>query len=770
MEEPDPSAPGTRSPESGPKVTRPNWRGAASLVGTIVAFSVLYFAISALRYSEFYAENWDLGLNMQAAWTNTHGHLLYATGVSEFIGAGSFLFVHPTYVLIPLSWLYGILPYAATLFAVQAAGVALGAIPLYLIGRDARVPEGLLVAGIVVYLASFPVVSALLFDFHWEAFIPVEFLWTFYLWKRGRYAWALVPALLGTLTLEVFPALLAGMVLYFASPFLERLVRSPRATIASLARAPRRAGPLLGLLLFAAVGYVGLRLFATTALPIITGSTPTFPASSGPEWLGIVWWGVSGSTLGLRLMYWYLAVAAFGFLPILFRQRLLILSLPWFIETVFLTPYSAYTTWGFQYAFIAVAPLAIAFIEGLGLLARGAAADDPRPSVSPSGWAVLLLPLLVASAVDSLAVVYTTGTLFWTVCVIDLAILLYFLYLRISRSAPASPPTDARTGRLRWHRRPRVDHAVLVGAIVVLACTNVALSPLNPANYSGTDSAGYSFTYRSNPVYPYMASITAFIPANATVVASDNLFPFVANNPEAYSLLWYPGTPPFFPFNATHLPEFALLSKSLWFAVPTFLATAVFNTTEYGLVGLLYSSAAYPGSVYLFERGFTGAPLVVQVTPYPAHTLYCSDSLDLGPSGAVMTDPGTVCGSVIRSDPASNLSGNNATIWYGPYSSLIPGNYSVTISLRGEFPVPDPSNPGVVFMDAGAQGTASWYGIVVTGDQLSPSQWTNFTYFFNLTHAAIDAEWRGYITGATINGTFVAGVVQLQSIELNYGV
>jgi len=297
--------------------------------------------------------------------------------------------------------------------------------------------------------------------------------------------------------------------------------------------------------------------------------------------------------------------------------------------------------------------------------------------------------------------------------------------------------------------------------------TNIALSPFNPANFLGPGEGAYSFTYNPSPTFPYMSALVAEIPAGAPVLSSDNLFPFVANNPHAYSLLWYPAAPTYLPFNATHLPEYVLLSTSQWFA-PSFLESALSKTSVYGLVTIIYTTASYPGSIFLYHLGYSGISKIVYATPFSTTTVLCGKDLAIGASGVVVPETGTRCGSVIESQPASNLSGNGATIWYGPYSTLLPGNYTVTISLEGGLSAPGSSNAPILVMNANALGTGYWYDVVITANQVSTTQWTNFTYHFHLLSPVPKAEWRGYLAGPTVDGQFVPGSTRLNFISIDY--
>ncbi|MGA7922515.1 MAG: hypothetical protein WCA77_00865, partial [Thermoplasmata archaeon] len=449
-------------------------------------------------------------------------------------------------------------------------------------------------------------------------------------------------------------------------------------------------------------------------------------------------------------------------------RPLLILSLPWFLYSVFMVPISAYTEFGFQYAFIAVGPLAISFVEAVGAIHRAWPSPAQSSELSSEKWLVLLLPFFVGSLLGSLYLLEGYTDALWIGAIIAAFTAGSYLALTFVPRSRESHPSPPPVGPPRRWRRPARSRSVLVGALILLAASNIALSPLNPSNFRGPGLAGYSFQYNSNPMYSYVPALAAKVPSDASIVASDNLFPFVANNPNAYSLLWYPGFPPYLPFNATHLPAYVLVSSSEWFAVPPYLTSTLFDAGVYGAVTLLYSNIDYPGPIYLFERGYSGPVNVVQVTPFPGRTLLCGHDFGLGPSGVVLPAAGSVCGVIVQSQPASNLSGNNVTIWYGPYLNLIPGNYSVTVSLKGEFPVPSSVPRPVVVMDGSAENTGYWYSLYITQFQLSMSSWTNFTYHFTLTQPCLGAEFRGDLALTNINGTYRSGFVEMNDVVLDY--
>ncbi|MGA9838962.1 MAG: DUF2079 domain-containing protein [Thermoplasmata archaeon] len=703
---------------------------------------MLYFFASLSRYESFYTSNWDLGINMQMLWTNTHGYLLFETGDAMSYGVGSFLAVHTTYVAIPVSYLYGAYPYASTLFALQAIAVAASAIPLYLVGRDAEVPQWLLLGGLVVYLLSLPILSSVLYDFHWEAFIPGELLWTYYLWNRRRYLLAVIPAILGVLTLEVFPFLLLGLALYFSYPYLHSVLYKP-ATIRRWKEAIPGLLPILGLAILAAAAYGSLRLIEYNVIPMLTGSAVVASGSQGYNAVGgfltvhITWAHTVPS-----VVYWFLLMASFGFLPLLTRRSLLLASAPWFAYSALISPYVS-KAYGNQYAFIAVAPLAIAFIEGLGILYR--ASEKPtRLGTTLFEWPVVVLPLFVAACFESVALLGVTPAGLETalaLAIVSGGIVATDRTLRNRRvSTPAPGPRASAAG----DRRQRLAKTSAMVALTLLVAAGLLMSPLNPVNFEATVLPGYQYTYSENPVYPYLPGLQSAIPSGASVLASDNLFPFVANDPHAYSLLWETGLLPFFPFNDSHLPQYVLISTSQWFAVPTFLPPLLFNTSEYGIVEMVYYTG-YPGSVYLFERGYTDSPVIHEVVPFSTDQTICPYTLGLGASGSFIGSRNSLCGTLVGSRPSTNLSGNGRQIWYSPSLVLLPGNYTVTLSLAGGLDLPTAPPQNIFFTNASEPDGGQLYSVNVSSSLLSPERFTNLTFTFDLREPLPQVVFGGFI-------------------------
>jgi len=156
----------------------------------VFAFIILYaFAFSSytlLHHRSFNTFAWDLGIYNQALWTTVHqGRLFYYTCELHFVPDGSFFGIHFAPILFLLVPLYALVPMPETLLIVQSFILALGAFPLYLIGKQ-RMSRFFGVVFSLCYLLYPPLHGVNCYDFHVQAFFPVLMLaCIYYLDKRN---------------------------------------------------------------------------------------------------------------------------------------------------------------------------------------------------------------------------------------------------------------------------------------------------------------------------------------------------------------------------------------------------------------------------------------------------------------------------------------------------------------------------------------------------------------------------------------------------------
>ena len=231
-----------------------------------------------------------------------------------------------------------------------------------------------------------PTLGANLYDFHIEAFLPVEIFAFVWLWNRGRYRAGFLVGALSFATMELTPILLFAIGVFFLWPEIKSLRRfagalgAPRRW-ASAARSAsqwfvsspskpslQRAPPSLR------GGVHDLGLFLRQHYLTVLLGVPAFPTvnrgyviGGSPGELGLLLQNV-GSGWPTKVLMWVILLALLGFIPLL-APRALLLSVPWVVFT-FLSAKVNYVVIGWQYGFVEGAGLLVAFVFGQNELAR----------------------------------------------------------------------------------------------------------------------------------------------------------------------------------------------------------------------------------------------------------------------------------------------------------------------------------------------------------------------------------------------------------------
>ncbi len=584
----------------------------------LVAYAVLMTYIGNLRVADFYAANWDLGINQQMLWTAAHGRLLYEAGDFEQYGASSFLQVHSTYIAFLVAPIYSAAPTPLTLLSLQSAIFSLSGIPLYLLARRRTESPWIPLLAVSVYFACFGVTSSLTYDFHWESFLPLEFLCLFLVLQLRRYGLGLAIILIGSLTLEVFPFLAAGALIFF---LLEK-VKLPGWRWKTL-RIDHGSRALVGLLVAAAAIYVGIRVGQYVVVPALLG-VPSISGGRPGGIAGVIAFSSNSVTLPHSIAYWLLLLTCFGFLPLL-SPRHLVLSLPWFYYSVIVAPVFS-SHFGSAYGLVAIGPLAVAFIAGLERFSR----------LALRGRLVTVLALALAGGTALLALIGAfpgesarilgndAGVALWAPLLSLLVVGVALGTLRWSTRRRRSPHGPGRIASMSRDRRTRAVPLLLACLVVAILAFDVEMSPMNPTNFDATPFPGYEFSWSQNPLAQEMGWLVGFVPAGAEILASNHLFPYVANDPNAWPVPWTPIGPsnpfPQFPFTPNHLPTYVLVDSSEYPFLPSFLDQALSNRSVYGLVAYV-TTTAYPGTVSLFGLGYSqpaqGRNLVVASHIFP---------------------------------------------------------------------------------------------------------------------------------------------------------
>ncbi len=701
----------------------------------IVSYVIVSIYLSNLRYLEFATSNWDLGIFQQGLWTTGHAHLLfYEAGDWETLGTSSFLEVHTSLILFFLVPVYYLVPSPETLFITQSVIVGLASVPIYLIARRLLWREGVALAFAGLYLANGALLAANLFDFHVEAFLPLEIAGLFYLWMVGRYRLGILVAILAILTIEVAPFLVVVVALFFLfPPFYPPLRNALRGAIAR--RRPGRPAPSpvpeeptapasafrssqvrwsMALIVIVMTGYALLRLTQWVLLPLSGLGHPSPPPGSHASGLGPAGIPLSLALvhLVLKARYWFILVALFGFLPLL-APRALFLTAPWFLFTL-QSPQISWILFGNQYSFIALCTLMIAAMYGYRNLE------------------IRVLPWLARARARRAE-------------------------RRAARVGAVTPRFPALTRPSPFGGR-RLARPVALAALAVLVAANLAFGPINPYQQNPRGGLpGYAFSYTIVPGFSSVATLAEMIPGNATVLASSNLFPFVANNPNAYALPWTTTVVYQIPFSGESLPQWVFLSENEIAPAPVWLAGLLLNPAVYGVRAVVWTTPA--GTVLLYEHGFNGA-----ITSFgsPPSLPYNLTGTSLNPVQHGQLVP-IVGGPTPEGVQGTNDSGN--PFFVSQPVSLAPGEWTLNIWVAREPTVPDPpigpGPPGYSLkLNLTAFGYDPWLGVYYYNQSSPIGVWNLTSVNFSVPYPTLNVQ----VTGTVLRSgeTYVVAMIQFK--------
>lgn len=567
---------------------------ASIILGYTVIFTLLYY----IRYLDFFTSNWDLGIELQMLYSTGHGMILYEAGDFQTYGVLSQLEIHSTYIAVPIAYFFQLIHNVLFLYILQALVISIAIIPLRLIGISAGLSRRSLYFLIAVYLLNFPLIASSFYDFHWMSLFPLYVFSLFLAVQKRKTAYAILITLLGTITLEVFPFLVLGVLLYF---FLQKSGLSFRRILFNALDRDSALFYVVGVA--GIIAYVVVRLLQTHVIPGYLDNNsgianveqyfiqPLYPTA------------FSAVGTGDSLFYWLLLYSSFAFIPFLYPKHL-ILNIPWLYETIVLMP--RYAGIGDQYNFIALPALVIGLAFGLKRI------EDRNFSRR-----VLLLPFMLIIiaftmfGINGFTIRDTDMTR--VIFMIIFAAVVFFLSLLFYRFGKRERAGIAR--KEQKGKSIRVAFAVLLAFILAF---NIAAGPLNTLNNNNRVDSGYAFSYSINPEYAPLISMVALIPANSTVTASDNLFPYIAGNNNALSFYWENISKlefkPFITYKNGTDSRYILVDQSQYFLIPAAVLSQLQNSSLYGLYAVLTTNISYPGTVYLYERSYRGTEHVFRTS------------------------------------------------------------------------------------------------------------------------------------------------------------
>lgn len=161
------------------KLIKPN------TLGLMVGISgLIFFACSSFRHALFESTAFDLAIFDQAIYLISLGQ----PPISSFLGF-HILADHAAWLLYPLGLLYKIHPDVHWLFAVQAAALAVGILPVWGLARQAGLNEPQAATMASVYLLYPLVFNINLYDFHLDVIAPTALLWAVLAARLNQVGW-----------------------------------------------------------------------------------------------------------------------------------------------------------------------------------------------------------------------------------------------------------------------------------------------------------------------------------------------------------------------------------------------------------------------------------------------------------------------------------------------------------------------------------------------------------------------------------------------------
>ncbi|MGO8949807.1 MAG: DUF2079 domain-containing protein [Ktedonobacterales bacterium] len=188
------------------------------VVLAIVLFTVLVGMHSIVRQQSYHTDAFDMGNMDQAVWNTLHGHLFRFTNRgADWEGPPTRLGIHVEPILLLIALFYLIHSGPETLLVLQTVALALGAMPLFLLGRR-RIPQLPLATAALAcaYLVAPALLGAALWDFHAVALATPLLLLAVWALDGRRYWVFALAAFLAAMTKEDVALALIPLGIYIA--------------------------------------------------------------------------------------------------------------------------------------------------------------------------------------------------------------------------------------------------------------------------------------------------------------------------------------------------------------------------------------------------------------------------------------------------------------------------------------------------------------------------------------------------------------------------
>jgi uncharacterized membrane protein len=168
----------------------------------LCAIYTIYFTnISFLRYDNFYTGRFDLGNMAQTVWNTSRGRIFLFTNPNGTEPISRLAF-HADFLLILLAPLYYIWANPKMLLLIQTIVLSIGAFFIFFLAKDLLKNKNIALTLSFLYLFNPSIERANLYDFHPVTLSTTFLLATFYFYKKKRYIWFTIFAVLAALGKE----------------------------------------------------------------------------------------------------------------------------------------------------------------------------------------------------------------------------------------------------------------------------------------------------------------------------------------------------------------------------------------------------------------------------------------------------------------------------------------------------------------------------------------------------------------------------------------
>lgn len=278
--------------------------------------------------------------------------------------------------------------------------------------------------------------------------------------------------------------------------------------------------------------------------------------------------------------------------------------------------------------------------------------------------------------------------------------------------------------------REYAKHFIKVLSILTIII-GLSLSPLSPLTWGLHLSPAYERPVQTTRTQR-LNQIIDMVPANASILTQDNLFPHFSNRLEAYVMI-----PPTYKDVKTWKDAINWVTALETEYILLDLKTDPHNTIKYAFTPIRqrnYQLLAFYDNIYLYKLNYTGEAISYE----PFNVTYTYN--DLIPQNMRQThDPHSTIGTVLT---YHNMSIQTKTLWYGPYEIVPRGNYTITYTVKT---CNNRLNESIQF-DVFHNST-TLNRVIITENMLQNNTWTDIRLNFSLTDIAYDLELRGILLG-----------------------